>query len=47
LPFDASEMSPLVLQEAFAANIPVIRLNAYEIAEQVFEEVYKSVSLAI
>jgi len=35
LPSMFSEMSPLVIQEAFAAGIPVIGSNVYGIAEQV------------
>jgi len=35
LPSTFSEMSPLVVQEAFAAGIPVIGSNVYGIAEQV------------
>jgi len=45
-----SEMSPLVIQEAFAAGIPVVASNVYGNAEQVQNEVngllftYKNVS---
>jgi Glycosyltransferase len=35
LPSIFSEMSPLVIQEAFAAGIPVIGTNVYGIAEQI------------
>jgi glycosyltransferase involved in cell wall biosynthesis len=39
LPSTFSEMSPLVIQEAFAAGIPVIGSDVYGIAEQVREGV--------
>lgn len=39
LPSTFSEMSPLVIQEAFAAGIPVIASNIYGNAEQVHHEV--------
>jgi glycosyltransferase involved in cell wall biosynthesis len=35
LPSTFSEMSPLVIQEAFAAGVPVIGSNVYGIAEQI------------
>jgi glycosyltransferase involved in cell wall biosynthesis len=39
LPSTFSEMSPLVIQEAFAAGVPVIGSNVYGIAEQVTHNV--------